>query len=192
MVSTAYIDQHLLRPRVLQLYTRCPFEPAQCNCAFHCVFMYQSECSVTFMKLLFYCIHIWAFWKVQECFSNWLLANLGEIWATANLMEQLWIPQQFIWWLILQFQHSEGWNVAKFGRTKMVCQWLADFSHLCISHFFTYYKTTNYSAVVLNSFCCSVPPSHLFLGAFSWFCGACRWFLAQVSCRSCWWGVGAV
>lgn len=113
MVSTACIDQHLLRPRVLQLYTRCPFEPAQCNCAFHCVFMYQSECSVTFMKLLFYCIHIWAFWKVQECFSNWLLANLGEIWATANLMEQLWIPQQFIWWLILQFQHSEGWNMSQ-------------------------------------------------------------------------------
>lgn len=36
------------------------------------------------------------------------------------------------------------------------------------------------------------PPSYLSSGAFSWFCGACHWSLAQASCRSCWWGVGVV
>lgn len=35
-------------------------------------------------------------------------------------------------------------------------------------------------------------PSYLSSGAFSWFCGACHWSLAQASCHSCWWVVGAV
>lgn len=34
-------------------------------------------------------------------------------------------------------------------------------------------------------------PSHLFSGASSWSCDACRWSQAQASCHSCWWVVGA-